>query len=276
MREAEPESGSLPRARTRLLWAAKNVQERAPRHVRRFLQHPTWSIEQVRHWWYRAQDDRHPFPPDAWRPYLAGRVEAISAVTNIDEADCRAALSDLFVPAYDPDVPLASWSASQELMALVGAVVRLLKPDVVIETGVARGFTSAVILATMRENGRGQLHSIELPPPQVQPGEFVGKAVAQDLRERWSLHLGPSRGILPKLLQRLAPIDIFLHDADHTYLAQRHEYRTAWPALRSGGLLLSDDVGNPAFVEFAKEVNGRAFLVEQPGKDFPVGLLRKS
>jgi predicted O-methyltransferase YrrM len=272
---AEPERGSLARARTRLVWAADNVRERAPRHIKRFISHPTWAIEQARHWWYRRQDEHHPFPPEAWRPYLADRVAAIGAVTRSSEDECRAALANLFVPEYDPDVPLASWSASQELMAVVGAVVRLLTPAVVIETGVARGFTSAVILATMRESGTGRLHSIELPPPQVEAGMFVGKAVPQELRDRWSLHLGPSRRILPGLLRQLAPIDVFLHDADHTYLAQRHEYQTVWPALRSGGVLLSDDVGNPAFVEFAAQVGGRAYLVDQPGKDSPVGLLRK-
>ena len=74
-----------------------------------------------------------------------------------------------------------------------------------------------------------------------------------DLRGRWTLRLGDSRSLLPAMAAELAPIDLFVHDAMHTYSAQLREYRAAWPHLCSGAVLVSDDVGNPAFVEFANE-----------------------
>ena len=82
--------------------------------------------------------------------------------------------------------------------------------------------------------------------------------------------------MLGPLVARVAPLDVFLHDALHTYSSQLREYRTAWPHLRAGGVLISDDVGNPAFVEFAAEVGARPYLVTGPSRESAVGLLRKA
>jgi hypothetical protein len=42
-------------------------------------------------------------------------------------------------------------------------IARLLRPRVIIESGVSSGISSAHILAALRKNGRGKLHSIDLP-----------------------------------------------------------------------------------------------------------------
>src|SRR5579862_4942290 len=42
-------------------------------------------------------------------------------------------------------------------------VVRALMPDVMVETGVCNGKSSAFVLNAMDHNGRGHLHSIDLP-----------------------------------------------------------------------------------------------------------------
>ncbi len=93
---------------------------------------------------------------------------------------------------------------------------------------------------------------------------------------RWTLHVGPSRTLLPGLARKLAPIDLFLHDSDHSYVAQYEEYRQAWPHLAGGACLISDDVSNPAFAEFAAHVGERPYLIAPPGHDAAVGLLVKT
>ena len=46
-------------------------------------------------------------------------------------------------------------------------------------------------------------------------------------------------------------IDIFIHDSLHTPQTMKYEFEKAWPFMRSGALLISDDVeGNSAFVDF--------------------------
>ena len=76
--------------------------------------------------------------------------------------------------------------------------------------------------------------------------------VPEQLRGRWQLTLGRSQDELPGLLERVAPIDFFMHDSEHSEACMRFEFETAWAALRAGGVLAADDVNaNAAFTDFA-------------------------
>jgi predicted O-methyltransferase YrrM len=207
--------------------------------------------------------------------YIEGEAKAVSSVLGIDESRYQAASCETWLPPADPNDPLSAWNAREELLRMVGTIVKLMRPAVVVETGVALGFTTATVLHVMAEAGEGHLYSVDLPALQYDPGDPVGRAVPSSLRERWTLELGDSRKKLKPLCARVAPVDIFLHDALHTYSSQLREYRTAWPFIRPRGLLISDDVNNPAFTEFASEVEVRPHLVAGPSRSDAVGLLRK-
>ena len=137
------------------------------------------------------------------------------------------------------------------------AAIRAMAPDVVVETGVASGVSTSYILRALQKNGNGKLHFIELGDPQyLPPDKPIGWIVPDWLRSNWELHMGDSRALLPQLLVEHAVIDVFIHDSLHTYEHMLWEFRTAYPRLRPGGLLISDDAAwNPAFPEFAREVN---------------------
>jgi predicted O-methyltransferase YrrM len=138
----------------------------------------------------------------------------------------------------------------------VYALVRLLKPRIVVETGVADGFTSSHILRALEDNGEGRLYSIDLPHYLLPPGKEPGWIVEEALRARWSLMVGKAEELLPPLLEELGTIDVFLHDSLHTYEHMLFEFGAAWPHLKPGGLLLSHDVGqNASFFDFT-EKNG--------------------
>jgi predicted O-methyltransferase YrrM len=157
---------------------------------------------------------------------------------------------------------------------LLYLLVRKYKPDVFVETGVARGVSSAYILCAMKENGKGHLYSIDLPAKlasadsnqlidkqiyQLADGQIhhnyeVGYFVPEYLKDSWTLILGDARQELPQLLDKLGKVDIFLHDSLHTYDHMMFEYQTAYPHIVEGGLLLSDDVlWNRAFYDFCKK-----------------------
>ncbi|HQI25768.1 MAG TPA: glycosyltransferase [Candidatus Paceibacterota bacterium] len=155
--------------------------------------------------------------------------------------------------------------------AVLYLLVRILKPDIVVETGVASGRSSSFILQGLEDNKKGKLISIDLPkfykanqpetylteegntelksfvPQEREPGWLVPR----DLRHRWELVLGDSRVELPKIINNLEKVDLFYHDSDHSYESMMFEYETVWPKLSVGGFLVSDDIKwNKAWFDF--------------------------
>ena len=135
------------------------------------------------------------------------------------------------------------------------AAARALKPQIVVETGVANGVSSSYLLLAMQKNRTGELHSIEMGDSSViLKGKTAGWLVPQYLRERWTLHIGLSEAILPGLLRGLPPLDLFIHDSLHTYEHMMLEFELAFPYLKAGGLLVADDaVWNSSFRDFVRK-----------------------
>jgi predicted O-methyltransferase YrrM len=155
------------------------------------------------------------------------------------------------------------------------SVVRTLRPQAAVETGVANGFSTAFLLQALEANGDGHLHSIDLPREVgrlYEPGTFYegrgragipsgaapGWLVPHPLRTRWTLVRGRSQEELPGLLDRLGTIDFFMHDSEHSFDCMWFELNAAWPRLSEGGVLVCDDVNaNEAFTRFAEQESRR-------------------
>ena len=160
-------------------------------------------------------------------------------------------------------------------------IVRISTPELVVETGVAHGSSSACILAAMRRNRYGMLYSIDFPNAEYRArnslvsdslqGMEPGWLVSQDLRDRWKLIVGRSADKLVPLLRDLGAIDVFIHDSEHTYENMIFEYLATWPFLKPGGSLISDDIDwNGAFEDFAHRVSANPRVVGN------LGVLRKA
>lgn len=171
-------------------------------------------------------------------PYLEeeGRAEI--------EADVAAQVERL-----GPDLPFSlENNAAPSLARLCYALARALRPDTVLETGVAYGVSSSFILKALELNGHGQLHSVDRPPTRPGVDDYIGALVPDALRSRWVLHRGTSRRLLPGLLPRLDRPSMFLHDSQHTYRNIAWELRTVGPHLiRPAAVLVDDPIGNRAF-----------------------------
>lgn len=242
--------------------------------TRRAVRNPRWLRETVRTKRDAHADRDRGFSLTHYAEHVCTVAEALRDGFGVSAGEYDALKSRVRIPSA-PDGSV--WGGWPDILDLTGSLVLLRRPSVVLETGVAMGFTTAVILAAMDENDAGALHSIDLPPLQVDPATFVGRVVPHELRGRWTLHVGPSRSLLPGLTRKLAPIDVFVHDSDHSYPGQYDEYRQVWPHLVDGGALISDDVFNPAFVDFARQVGERPYLIAPPDRDdAAVGLLVKT
>ncbi|MEM2990319.1 MAG: class I SAM-dependent methyltransferase, partial [Halobacteria archaeon] len=128
-----------------------------------------------------------------------------------------------------------SWRDIDPLGIVVYAVVRSLKPKIVVETGVQSGISSLYILQALKKNNYGFLYSIDLPDRDL---ERVGEAVPDHMRDSWHLIIGNSKELLPKLLEKLMSIDIFLHDSLHTYEHMFFEFECALKYLGENGLIV--------------------------------------
>jgi Methyltransferase domain len=144
--------------------------------------------------------------------------------------------------------------ADTGLARVTWCLTRHLRPEVVVETGVARGLTSAVILEALERNGSGRLWSVDLPPLLERDLQMeTAVAVPDERRGRWTLLRGSSRRLLPGLAAGLGRIDLFVHDSMHTARNVNFELGSVWPRLRSGGAVVIDDVEkNSAFGSFTR------------------------
>lgn len=159
-------------------------------------------------------------------------------------------------------------------------LTRLLKPNIVIETGCATGWTSSLFLMAMNRNKKGTLYTIDLPSKAGErsmdwtiPKELqCGFLIPDNLIKRWEFIQGDTRQELIPLLGQLPPIDIFFHDSDHTYQHMMFEYTSAWPSLREGGILMSDDIGwSTVWPDFMSAM-GKDFFMFDRNDNFGVAI----
>jgi hypothetical protein len=137
-----------------------------------------------------------------------------------------------------------SYDCESGLASFLYAYILKMKPKVIVETGVANGITTNVIMSALEETG-GELHSFDID--KRCENAYTG-------RGKWHFHL--MNKSYPKSLMQISStiddIELWIHDSNHGYLWQTFEYRFAFERLNTGGLLVSDDIdSSPAFGRFA-------------------------
>ncbi len=236
----------LSRKLTRLLWLALRNRREAGDRVRAFVE--------VRLNTFRAPPEQQALTD------LSSVVKTLHALLGLSVEETEAsekqsqylsARLNKAMSALPSNAPFrTSHNADASLAYLCYLLCKLIRPRVVVETGVAYGVTTAYILRALSENRQGILHSIDLPPLAENGDDFVGYLVPLELRERWCLHRGVARRILPALLDELGQVDLFCHDSLHTYWNMRFEFRCVLPYMAPVSAVVSDDVGcNEAFQE---------------------------
>ncbi len=143
------------------------------------------------------------------------------------------------------------------------ALARILKPELVIETGVHDGLGSLLLLRALELNladgSDGRLVSFEVNPAG---GWLVGQ------HPQWELRVQSSQAGLPEVLGRASPVGMYIYDGWHTYDDELAELETLAPHLSRAGLLISDDAQvSGALAEFAR----RAQLEYHEFQELPEG-----
>ena len=221
-------------------WLMRNFKDR----MRRALRHPGYTAKALAH------------------DLLGIDERFLASVTNSSPRELRSFLNEPFrdeefahyLRECEPHLRAAFHPGNDpyaKKVLLQYAITRAVKPDLIVETGVASGVSSTYLLTACRLNGKGRVCSIDIDNGEyLPPGKSTGWMVPEYLRANWTLLLGDSKILLPRLLAQLAEVDIFIHDSSHTYEHMKFEFELSYPYIRSGGLLLSDDANfNAAFEE---------------------------
>jgi hypothetical protein len=215
---------------------------------------------EIRQWyqWHRRGEDPGFVAEDAWGEHLhklLGAPWPCPTGQRLDDvlADIGSMLN---ARGWGFGRDTYAWYADGDssLCRAVWCVTMHTRPEVVIETGVAHGVTSRVVLEALSHNQVGHLWSIDLPFPfdHRLHGE-TGILVTDACRPRWSYLEGSSRQRLPPLIAELGRVQMFVHDSLHTAANTLFEMEQAASAMSAGGVMLVDDVEtHMGFATFAK------------------------
>jgi hypothetical protein len=144
-------------------------------------------------------------------------------------------------------------------------LVRSKRPTVVLETGVAAGWSSLAILRALEKNGVGELRSSDFPYFRMSdPERFVGLLVPESLKHRWTLETRGDRRNLPELLKGVDSIDLIHYDSDKSRPGREWFARQIRPLLRPGSIVIWDDVvDNLAFRDRADRIE-ETYVLDTP------------
>ncbi|HYZ16112.1 MAG TPA: class I SAM-dependent methyltransferase [Candidatus Acidoferrum sp.] len=166
-------------------------------------------------------------------------------------------------------VPLAfpaAYALADEAAFVLYALARLLRPRTILESGVANGHSTYVLVHAVRANGCGRVHSVDVSPR-------VGALLRDEERVRWSLTLlrrGHEHSDLRALVASLPPIDLFHHDSLHTYAWQSFEFATV-TRHSPAALIVSDDAdGSFAFSDHCERTARRPIILVDERKVFGI------
>jgi hypothetical protein len=149
------------------------------------------------------------------------------------------------------------------------ALVRLSRPQNLIESGVASGVSSTFLLLGIKANSAGTLHSIDFPVFRkgsrgnqswaIPQGMSSGWAVPTKLRSRWDLRQGRSEDLLRPLLEEIGTLDLYCHDSPVGIRHFEFEMESIRKHLKPGSLVVADNTDKKVFDETARSLGAEAY-----------------
>ena len=98
-------------------------------------------------------------------------------------------------------------------------IVRHLKPNIVLESGVSAGISSRSILEALEKNKKGELYSSDLQLHLEK--KDIGILVKKELHHRWKLFDKGDAVNLPIILNQINEIDIVYYDSEKSYSGKK-------------------------------------------------------
>ncbi|CAN2046959.1 Class I SAM-dependent methyltransferase [Candidatus Magnetomoraceae bacterium gMMP-1] len=171
------------------------------------------------------------------------------------------------------------WFGNQRISLYV--LIRLLKPETCVETGVFYGGTTAFILNALKKNQKGRLISIDLPGDKantschrhekvgdselVPEGLQTGFIIPDYLKESWKLIENDSLNALKELKETFT---FFSHDSEHSRSFMKEELELAKSKMPGNSTIFADDINwSNGFFEFCVKHKLYPLFLTDNGKD---------
>ena len=127
-------------------------------------------------------------------------------------------------------------------------IVRFIKPNIVLETGVAAGFSSISILKALKKNNSGKLYSSDFPYFRIKnPEKYIGILVDRKKFPDWNLQIEGDMINIPKFVKNFEKIDLFHYDSDKTYIGKSKVYNIIKKKISKKSILIFDDIQDDLF-----------------------------
>ena len=127
-------------------------------------------------------------------------------------------------------------------------LTRYLRPENVLETGVAAGFSSYAILSALEKNGKGKLFSSDFPYFRIKdPEKYIGIVVEKNLKKNWHLFVEGDENNLSKIFKKVNQIDMFSYDSDKTYVGKLKTFKEVYKFLTENSVIILDDIQDDSF-----------------------------
>ena len=150
-------------------------------------------------------------------------------------------------------------------------LIRKFKPKIVVETGVAAGWSSLSILRALNKNGIGKLYSSDFPYFRLKnPENYVGFLANNEINYKdWSLDIRGDE-IALKSISSMIPdnsINIFHYDSDKSYSGRLNAYNTIKSKLSDNAIIIYDDIQNNFhFRDLVENLDINYYIFEFKGK----------
>ena len=138
---------------------------------------------------------------------------------------------------------------------LIYFLTRKIKPKIILETGVAAGYSSSAFLEAIHKNKIGKLFSSDFPYFRIpNPIQYIWILVEDKYKKNWNLFLEGDERNISKIKKKLKQkIDLIHYDSDKTYEGKKKFFKMVNNLIKENTFIIIDDIQDDNF--FLEYVN---------------------
>lgn len=132
---------------------------------------------------------------------------------------------------------------------LIYFITRKFKPQTILETGVAAGYSSSAFLEAINKNKIGKLFSSDFPYFRIpNPSKYIGILVDEKYKKNWKLFLDGDERNIKKIKKNLKKkFDLIHYDSDKSYKGKKKFFQSIKKLIKKNTLIIIDDIQDDDF-----------------------------